>query len=149
MGADGLLADSFPENAGPNVVGMYLTGPYVSGSNYNSFLNKWRSKYGGVPPSGFHAFAYDGANILMDAIEEVAVVDQDGTLHIGRQALRDSISSLSGYNGLTGSLDCTDKDFGTIGTSHGDCATGEALGIYEIGNAELNGNWPPPVVFTP
>ncbi len=30
MGADGLLSDSFPENAGPNVVGMYLSGPYVS-----------------------------------------------------------------------------------------------------------------------
>ena len=65
MGADGLLSDSFPENAGPNVVGMYLSGPYVSGAAYDEFLAKWKTKFGGVPPSGFHAFAYDGTNILL------------------------------------------------------------------------------------
>ncbi len=149
MGADGLLADSFPENAGPNSVGMYLSGPYVVGEAYDAFLVKWDAKYGGVPPSGFHAFAYDGTNILLDAIEDVAIVDEDGTLHIGRQALRDSISSLANYDGLTGALDCTDKDFGEIGISHGDCATGGALGIFEITEAELAGNWPPLPVYTP
>ncbi len=149
MGADGLLADSFPENAGPNSVGMYLSGPYVVGESYEAFLAKWDAKFGGVPPSGFHAFAYDGTNIILDAVEAVAVVDEDGTLHIGRQAVRDYISNLSGYTGLTGALDCTDKDFGEIGTSHGDCATGGALGIFELGQAELDGNWPPPAVFTP
>jgi branched-chain amino acid transport system substrate-binding protein len=149
MGADGLLADSFPENSGPNVVGTYLSGPYVVGEAYDAFLDKWEAKYGGVPPSGFHAFAYDGTNIILDAVEAVAIVDEDGTLHIGRQALRDSMSSLANYQGLTGALDCTDKDFGEIGTSHGDCATGGALGIFEIGQAELDGNWPPPAVYTP
>ena len=149
MGADGLLADSFPENSGPNSVGMYLSGPYVVGEAYEAFLERWDAKYGGVPPSGFHAFAYDGTNIILDAIEAVAIVDEDGTLHIGREALRDSMSSLANYDGLTGALDCTDKDFGEIGTSHGDCATGGALGIFELGQAELDGNWPPPAVYTP
>ncbi|NOY97690.1 MAG: ABC transporter substrate-binding protein [Chloroflexi bacterium] len=149
MGADGLLADSFPENAGPNVVGMYLSGPYVTGAAYDEFLAKWDAKFGGVPPSGFHAFAYDGTNILLDAIEKVAVVDEDGTVHIGRQALRDSISALGSYTGLTGKLDCTDKDFGELGTSHGDCATGGALGVFQITEAELNGAWPPAAVYTP
>ncbi|MCF6277711.1 MAG: branched-chain amino acid ABC transporter substrate-binding protein [Anaerolineales bacterium] len=149
MGADGLLADSFPENAGPNVVGAYLSGPYVVGAAYDEFLAKWDAKFGGVPPSGFHAFAYDGTNTILDAIEAVAVVDEDGTLHIGRQALRDSMSSLSNYQGLTGALDCTDKDFGELGISHGDCATGGALGIFQITQAELDGNWPPAAVYTP
>jgi branched-chain amino acid transport system substrate-binding protein len=149
MGADGLLADSFPENAGANAEGMYMSGPYVTGAAYDEFLAKWDAKFGGVPPSGFHAFAYDGTNILLDAIEKVAVVDNDGTLHIGRQALRDAIKATSGYNGLTGKLDCADKTFGPF-TSKGDCATGEALGIFQITAAEINdGNWPPPVVFTP
>jgi branched-chain amino acid transport system substrate-binding protein len=49
MGADGLLSDSFPENSGPNVVGMYLSGPYVSGANYDAFLGKWDAKFGGYP----------------------------------------------------------------------------------------------------
>lgn len=152
MGADGLLADSFPENSGPNVVGMTLSGPYVFGDDYEEFLDKWDAKYGGVPPSGFHAFAYDGTNILLDAIESVAVVDDDGTLHVGRQALRDAIAATTTYIGLTGRLDCSDDDysvFGVTNPSHGDCATGDALGIFEITQAELDGNWPPPVVFTP
>lgn len=152
MGADGLLSDSFPENAGPNVVGMYLSGPYVSGAPYDEFLAKWEAKFGGVPPSGFHAFAYDGTNILLDAIEQVAIVDDDGTLHVGRQALRDAIAGVTDYTGLTGRLDCSPDDysaFGITNKSFGDCATGEALGIFEITQAELDGNWPPPVVYTP
>ncbi len=150
MGADGLLADSFPENAGPNSVGMYLSGPYVSGAAYDEFLAKWEAKFGGVPPSGFHAFAYDATNILLNAIEAVAVVEDDGTIHVGRQAIRDWIAKLDGYQGLTGVLSCLEKVFEGVGTSKGDCATGEALGIFQITEAEYaEGNWPPPVVYTP
>lgn len=152
MGADGLLADSFPENSGANAVDMYLSGPYVSGATYDEFLAKWDAKFGGVPPSGFHAFAYDGTDILFDAIEAVAVVDADGTLHVGRQALRDAIAGVTDYTGLTGALDCSDDDYSAFGienASHGDCATGAALGIFQITDAEINGNWPPEAVYTP
>ena len=147
-GADGLLVDSFPENSGANADGMYLSGPYVTGAAYDEFLAKWESKYGGVPPSGFHAFAYDATNILLDAIEQVAVVDDDGTLHVGRQALRDAITATS-TTGLSGKVDCGDKEF-SVGLAHGDCATGEALGIFQITSAEIDdGNWPPEVIYTP
>ncbi len=141
IGADGLLAASFPAAAGPNADGMYMSGPYITGASYDEFLTKWDEKYGGTPPSGFHAFAYDATNILLDAIEEVAVEDSDGTLHIGRQALRDAIAGMSNFDGLTGSLTCTE---------FGDCATGEALGIFQITDAEISDeNWPPAVVYTP
>lgn len=141
MGADGLLAVSFPPAAGENAVGMYLSGPYITGENYETFLVTWDEKFGGVPPSGFHAFAFDCTNMILDAVEKAAVVDDDGTVHIGRQALRDAMSETSNFNGLTGTLSCTDT---------GDCATGEALGIYEISDAEVTGgNWPPTVVWTP
>jgi branched-chain amino acid transport system substrate-binding protein len=150
IGADGLLADSFPENAGANAIGMYLSGPYVTGAPYDAFLAKWADQIGGVPPSGFHAFAYDATNILFEAIISVAVVDADGTLHIGRQALRDAISATTGFAGLTGALDCGEKDFGEGLQAMSDCATGEALGVFQITAAEVNdGNWPPPVVYTP
>lgn len=138
MGADGLFADTFPENSGPNVVGMYLSGPYVTGDTYDAFIAKWETKFGGPPPSGFHAFAYDATNILFDAIAAVAVQDEDGTLHIGRQALRDYITNLKDFNGLTGKLSCTEN---------GDCATGEALGVFEITQAEVDGAWPPAAVW--
>ncbi len=150
IGADGLLVDSFPENSGANAIGMYLSGPYVTGAVYDEFLGKWESKFGGVPPSGFHAFAYDAANILFDAIEKVAVVDSDGTIHVPRGALRDALTATSDYTGLSGKLDCGDKDFGDLGTSHGDCATGEALGVFVITEAEVNdGKWPPEIIYTP
>ncbi len=149
VGADGLLVASFPENSGPNANGMYLSGPFVSGASYDEFLDKWDAKFGGVPPSGFHAFAYDGTNIMLDAIEKVAIEDDDGTIHIGRDALRKAMAATSGFQGLTGTLDCGTKEF-AAGTSNGDCATGEALGIFVITSAEIDDdNWPPEAIYTP
>ena len=149
IGADGLLVSSFPANSGPDADGMYLSGPFVSGATYDDFLAKWDTKFGGVPPSGFHAFAYDGVNIMLDALEAVAVEDSDGTIHIGRDALRKEMASTANYSGLTGTLDCGTKEF-TAGTSHGDCATGSALGMFVITSAEIDdGNWPPEAIYTP
>ncbi|MBE9524937.1 MAG: branched-chain amino acid ABC transporter substrate-binding protein [Chloroflexi bacterium] len=141
FGADGLLVASFPENAGANANGMYLSGPFVSGATYDAFLVSWEAEYGGAPPSGFHAFAYDGTNIILDAVEKVAIQDEDGTLHIPRGALRDAMAATSGFAGLTGNLECNE---------YGDCATGEALAIFEITNAEIvDDAWPPQAIYTP
>jgi branched-chain amino acid transport system substrate-binding protein len=142
MAADGTFADSFPEATGDAAVGMYMSGPYLDPaiSAYADFLAKWEAKFGGQPPSGYHAFAYDATNIFFAAIESVAVVDADGTVHIGRQALRDAVYATSNFEALSGVLTCD---------ANGDCATGEALGVYLLGEAEVAGNWPPPVVWTP
>lgn len=142
MSADGSFADTFPEATGSAAVGMYLSGPYVDVNNpdYAAFIDKWKNQIGGVPPSGFHAHAYDATNILLNAIEAVAVQDQDGTVHVPRQALRDWIYALKDYKGLTGNLTCDEN---------GDCATGEALGVFKLSQAEVDGNWPPPVFWTP
>ncbi len=141
MGADGLFADTFPEATGDAAVGMYLSGPFVDPANpaYADFLAKWKTKFGGVPPSGFHAHAYDATNILFQAIEKVAV-DDGGTLTIDRAKLREAMYATTDFNGLTGNLTCD---------ANGDCATGEALAIFQLGAAEVGGNWPPPVVWRP
>jgi len=148
VGADGLLVSGFAESAGDNADGMYLSGPFVQGAFYEDFLDKWDATFGGVPPSGFHAFAYDGTNIMLDAIEQVAVQDEDGTIHIGRDALRKAMAATDDFQGLTGRMNCGTKEF-AAGTSHGDCATGDALGIFQLTDAEIGGNWPPEVVYTP
>ena len=141
MGADGLLSESFPQNTGPAAIGMYLSGPYIEGNTYQEFLTKWSDEFGGTPPSGFHAHAYDATIMLLQAIESVAQQADDGTLLIGRQALRDALSATSNHSGLTGNLTCGET---------GDCATGEALGIYLISDEEVSGaNWPPAAVWTP
>jgi branched-chain amino acid transport system substrate-binding protein len=142
MSADGSFADSFPEATGDAAVGMYLSGPYLdpAETRYAEFLQKWTDKYGGQPPSGYHAFAYDATNIIFAAIEQVALVDADGTVHIGRQALRDAVYATANFDALSGSLTCDEN---------GDCATGEALGVYQMGEEEVGGNWPPPIVWRP
>ena len=63
-----------------------MTGPHVAGDAYDAFLVQWEEEIGGAPPSGFHAHAYDAANLLMDAVEAVAEEGDDGTIIIGRQA---------------------------------------------------------------
>lgn len=142
MGADAGFSDTFPEAAGSAAVDMYLSGPYVDVNNeaYKEFLAKWADQIGGVPPSGFHAHAYDATNMILNGIEAVAVVDEDGTVHIGRQALRDYLYALEGFAGLTGNLSCDE---------FGDCATGEALGVFKLSQAEVDGAWPPPVFWQP
>lgn len=138
MSADGLFADSFPETTGDAAVGMYLSGPYVDPNNasYKEFLQKWASQIGGNPPSIFHAHAYDATNILLNAIESVASVGTDGTVYIPRKGLRDYLYALTNYPGLTGNLTCDEN---------GDCATGEALAIFQI----INGSWPPSAIWQP
>ena len=140
--ADAALVDGFPENTGDAAEGVYLSGPYlVPEGPYADLLAAWDEAYGGVPPSGFHAHAVDATNMLLDAIEAVGHDNGDGSLTIGRQALRDYLDNLSGFEGLTGVLSCNET---------GDCATGEALGIYQITDAEISdGNWPPAVIWTP
>lgn len=152
FGADGLLVSSFAPNTGSAADGMYMSGPYVSEDvpAYAAFLETYEANTGGPPPAGFAAHAYDATNIILDAIEAVAVVDDDGTLHVGRQALRDWITNLEGFDGLTGTLACGDRQLGGI-EAKGECATGEALGIFQLGADQVasEDNWPAPVVWLP
>ncbi len=146
MTADGSFAAGFAQNTGQAAAGVYMTGPHVSGESYEAFLALWAEEQPGgteAPPSGFHAHAYDATNLLMDAVEAVAEEMDDGTLVIGRQALRDAMAAVEEYDGLTGSLTCQEES-----PFRGDCATGTALAVFEITEAQVNeGAWPPPIVW--
>lgn len=146
MTADGSFVASFTANSGEGALGAYQSGPYITpeDEDYAAFLETWDEVIGGVPPSGFHAHAYDATNILLNAIEAVAIETDDGGLLIGRQALRDAVSATEGFEGLTGTLTCqTEAPF------IGDCATGEGLAIFEITQVEIDGGWPPAAIWTP
>ena len=140
--ADGSLVAGFTGNTGDAGLGIFMSGPAVTGEAYEEFLVKWDDEFGGVPPSGFHAHSYDATNMLLDAVEAVAHEFDDGSASIGRQALRDALAEVDGYEGLTGSLTCQSES-----PFAGDCATGTALAIFEITEAEVDGNWPPEVVW--
>jgi branched-chain amino acid transport system substrate-binding protein len=132
-GADGMISPDFIAAAGEAAEGMYISGPDLAFDNPlgQAFLQKHREKYGEEPLSAFHAHAYDGTNMLFAAIEEVAVQDDDGTLHIGRQALRDALYATSNFEGITGVLNCDE---------HGDCAD-PLITVNEIQNGEYVPVW--------
>jgi branched-chain amino acid transport system substrate-binding protein len=123
MGADGVFSPDFYKAAGEPAVGMYHSSPDFSAfaGGYKDFLAKHQKKYGEKPLAPFHAHAYDAAMIVFNSIEKVAKKAPDGTLYIGRMALRDALLATKDYKGLTGNLTC-DK--------YGDCADPK-IGIYK------------------
>ncbi len=143
IGGAASFSSGFPENTGQAAVGIYVSGPLVSGEAYDNVLAQWNEEYGSDPPSGYHAHAYDATNVLLDALESVALFQDDGSILFGRQALRDAVADTEDYPGLTGRLTCReDSPFA------GDCSPGTALAVFEITEAEVfDDNWPPPVAW--
>ena len=117
MTAEGLYFEAFIQAVGEAGVGMYFTAPFMpQGPAYDAFVSRYEAKYGEPPASTpYHAHVYDAANLLFNAIEAVAVPDEDGKLHIGRQVLRDALYGTSGFQGLTGSLTC--DEYGDCGVA--------------------------------
>jgi branched-chain amino acid transport system substrate-binding protein len=124
MGADGMFSPDIPEGAGDAVEGLFVSSPDTAAftADYQTvFLPKYKELAGTDPISIFHAHAYDAMNMVIAAIEKVAVQDADGTLHIPRQALRDAMYATKNFPGLTGNLTCTPT---------GDCADPK-IAVYE------------------
>ena len=84
-----------------------------------AWVQKFESKYG--PRQTFSPQAYDAANILLAAVEKVAQKQGDGTLVIGKKALRDAVSATK-MNGITGEI---------AFDPHGD-RTGSVVVVYQV-----------------
>ncbi|MEW6567827.1 MAG: branched-chain amino acid ABC transporter substrate-binding protein [Chloroflexota bacterium] len=142
MGADGLFSPDVMTGAGDAVEGFRVSSPALGGAAYQEFLDKYETKFGRFPISIFHAHAYDATMIIARAIEQVAVQDADGTLHIPRQALREAIHNTTNFPGVTGTLTCNE----TIEPvkNPGDCAAA-GIGVYMY----HAGEYPPELIWTP
>jgi branched-chain amino acid transport system substrate-binding protein len=107
MSAEGLYQASFFDAAGQAAIGLHLLIPATPGGPaHEEFVSRYLARYGESPEPPYYAHTYDAANLLFHALEEVVVQDGDGTLYIGRQALRDALYATTGFQGLTGSLSC-------------------------------------------
>jgi len=137
MGADGMFSPDVTEGAGEAVEGLFVSSPDLTAfaAEYTSiFLPKYKELFGTDPISIFHAHAYDAMMIIIAAIEKVAVQDADGTLHIGRQAMRDAMYATKDFKGLTGNLTCSPT---------GDCADPViAVYKYHVGQYPPERIWP-------
>ena len=118
MGGGALVFESFIKSVGPDGLGMYFshTAP-PKGPAVNKLVAEYKSRYDEPPQTSTYAYAYDAADILFAAIENAAVKEPNGTLHIGRQALRDALYAISGFEGVSGILTCN---------KYGDCGSGGA-----------------------
>lgn len=123
-GSDGLWSDDFYAAAGD---GVYLSGPDVTAFAGDAalyadiFLPRYAEKYGDIL-SAFHAHSWDATNMLLAAVDEVAIVDGD-TLYIPRTALRDAIAATSGLIGITGSITCN---------ATGDCQPTATIAVFDV-----------------
>jgi branched-chain amino acid transport system substrate-binding protein len=135
MGADGLFSPDVTKGAGDYVEGFRVSSPLVTGPAYDAFVAKYKAKFGTAPISIFHAHAYDAFNMVAAAIAKVAVQNPDGSLVIGRQALRDAMYATKDFQGLTGVLTCTPT---------GDCAN-PVIGVYQY----HKGAYPPELIWKP
>ncbi|MGB2896340.1 MAG: branched-chain amino acid ABC transporter substrate-binding protein [Anaerolineales bacterium] len=131
--ADGCMSDSAADAIGEAGEGMYFSGPDISfgGDLYVKFKETYKDKYGVDTLSVFHAHGFDAANMIFACIEKVGV-DEDGTLHIGRQAMRDCLYATSNFSGITGTLTCD---------QYGDCADPK-ISVSELQGGEYVKIWP-------
>jgi ABC-type transport system substrate-binding protein/ABC-type branched-subunit amino acid transport system substrate-binding protein len=109
--ADGLLVVSVVEPAGPV---------------YDAFAASYEAEFGEAPATMWDAYAYDAANLILDAIDEVGIA-KNKKLQIGRQALRDALYATSGYEGASGTITCDE---------YGDCAT-PTMARFVVRDGEL------------
>ena len=132
--ADGVQSPSFLEAAGDAAEGMYVSGPDLGFGNetYDRFLTAYQEQFGTEPTAPFHAHAFDATNMVLDAVESVAQVGDDGTLLIGRQDLRDALFATSGMVGITGTITCDE---------FGDCADPK-IAVSQVQSADFTAIWP-------
>jgi branched-chain amino acid transport system substrate-binding protein len=124
LGSDALFGPDVVTATGENVEGLMVTTPDFTRNSVkytDTFLPAYKAKFGTDPISTFHAHAYDAFMLIKSAIKKVAVVGADGTVQIGRQALRDALYGTADFPGLTGNLTCS---------ATGDCADPH-LAVYK------------------
>ncbi|HEX5578417.1 MAG TPA: ABC transporter substrate-binding protein, partial [Candidatus Limnocylindria bacterium] len=135
-GADGMQSQTFLETAGEAADGLYTSGPDLAFSNtfyQDEFLPAYYELCGCEQTlSVFHAHAFDAASLILDAIDEVSLEGDDGTLYIPRTALRDAFFATTDYDGITGTLTCDEN---------GDCADPK-ISVSLIGNGTYERIWP-------
>lgn len=85
----------------------------VTGMNASHVLERLSAAYGATPVDDWWAFAYDAMTLLLRAIDDVSLVDVDGSLVISRAELRGGIERTK-FRGMTGAIACN---------GFGDCAS--------------------------
>lgn len=128
---DGVQAQAFIDGAGDAAEGAYASFAETPPGNVEAneaFDALYEETYGTTPDEQgpFHAHSYDSMKMLINAIMEVAVVDDAGNLVIDREALIEAVRNTADYAGLTGTLSCD---------ANGECGAGRIV-IFQVEDGE-------------
>lgn len=109
FGCDRLISGDFAKLAGKDAEGVIAVYPYNPNSgdpDLNRFNTNYKAKFG-EEPDWFAVHAYDGMNIMIDAIQQVG---------LNRAKVRDVLTSIKHYKGISGDiiLDATWNDVGPV-----------------------------------
>ena len=117
---DGSYGAAFIELAGPQAEGVYAaTGAPLASAAKAEFDAYFESVYGD-PPGAISTFTWHGYDIvsaLIQTIKSVAILGDDGSLYIPREALVAAVNGLTDYDGLTGMLTCNGGECNASGPS--------------------------------
>jgi len=114
LAADPLFRQDFLESVDAAATGMYFIAKLAPKSPaFKELVSNYKVQYGEIPSKPNFGFAYDATNTLVNALEKVAIQEPNGTLHIGRHALREALHSTTDFEGVMGRINC--DDFGDCG----------------------------------
>ncbi len=114
IGGGALIQKSFLDETGELAKGMFFVGPSSPKTAEAAQLaNSYETTFNEQPTVDYYLSGYDAVDLLFYAIEQTMVREEDGTLHLGRQALRDTLYSITDFKGVTGMINCN---------QFGDCA---------------------------
>lgn len=101
-------------------------------------MHNWHAAYGERPLTTAGPQAFDAVTMLLHAARLVAVTDDLGNVSIGRLALRQALSQLEGFPGVSGILGCS---------ATGYCGADDAWAIFQFTTGPaLGATWPPVLV---
>lgn len=126
MSDGSLIEQSFIEAVKDAARGMYFVGPTPPAHTPElaRLEADYKAKYGVAPSTYYYVNAFDAAEILFAALEQAASRGKDGSLRIGRQALRDALARTDRPDGMSGALRCDE---------FGDCAA-QSFNILRLGD---------------
>ncbi len=117
----------FLREAGEDAVGAYVSRTSYDidqgSASYQTFLASFRERYGEDPQNIYHPYAYDATMLLLTAISENAVPQDDGSLMVDPLAIRETLYSKVGFQGISGYISCSEQ---------GDCLSTAYAFVYEF-----------------
>jgi branched-chain amino acid transport system substrate-binding protein len=125
MSGDGAYGSKLIEQAKDSAEGYYVSQPGAPLSDARTkFDAAYMTQFGIVSGSltGYTWFAYDATNVMILAVEKVAVQSGD-TLYIPRKAMMDAVRGTQNYPGLTGTITCD---------PNGECATAPSFVVFRV-----------------